>query len=138
MYIHAIFTHSFILILLLHSLVLIGSQASVYLLVLQQICLVCCLPLLVHIQAYLVTCSFSIVIIAIYHLDVSSVSCIPVLCVVILTTTIILLSVYYHNFIICGVWKTQATEEIWKNLGELDASYVAVMLYQFMPKYLCS
>ena len=27
----------------------------------------------------------------------------------------------------------RATGEIWRNLGELDASYVAVMCYQLMP-----
>ena len=50
----------------------------------------------------------------------------------VIITTIILLSVYYYNFI-CVVQKAQATGEIWRNLGELDASYVAVMLYQLMP-----
>ena len=47
-------------------------------------------------------------------------------------TIIILLSVYYYNFI-CGVQQARATGEIWRNLGELDASYVAVMPYQLMP-----
>ena len=56
--------------------------------------------------------------------------CILVLCVVIITT-IILLSKYYYNFI-CGVQQARATGEIWRNLGELDASYVAVMLYQLI------
>ena len=58
-------------------------------------------------------------------------SCILVLCVVTITT-IILLSVYYYNFI-CGVQQAQETGEIWRNLGELNASYVAVMLYQLLP-----
>ena len=58
-------------------------------------------------------------------------SCILVLCVVIITT-IILLFKYYCNFI-CGVQQAQATGEIWRNLGELDASYVAVIHYQSMP-----
>ena len=52
------------------------------------------------------------------------------LCVVIITT-IILLSVYYYSFI-CGVQQAWATGEIWRNLGELDASSVAVMLYQLL------
>ena len=58
-------------------------------------------------------------------------SCILVLCVVTITT-IILLSVYYYNFI-CGVQQARETGEIWRNLGELNASYVAVMLYQLLP-----
>ena len=58
-------------------------------------------------------------------------SCILVLCVVIITT-IILLSKYYCNFM-CGVQQARATGEIWRNLGELDACYVAVMHYQLMP-----
>ena len=52
-------------------------------------------------------------------------------CVVIITT-IILLSKYYYNFI-CGVQQARETGEMWRNLGELDASYVAVMRYQLMP-----
>ena len=34
---------------------------------------------------------------------------------------------------ICGVRQARETGEIWRNLDELDASYVAVILYQFMP-----
>ena len=72
--------------------------------------------------------SFGVVLISIYHRDVSYASCILVLCVVIITT----LSKYYCNFI-CGVQQAWATGEIWRNLGELDASYVAVICYQLMP-----
>ena len=34
---------------------------------------------------------------------------------------------------ICAVRQAWATGEIWRNLGELDASYVAGKLYQSMP-----
>ena len=93
-YMHScyIYTLLYTYAILEHSLVLISSQALVPAGPATTL-LVRYLPLSVHIQAHLVVCSFVIVIISIYHWDVSYASCIPVLCVVIITS--------YNNITVC-------------------------------------